>query len=139
VVYVDLAIEPLRQSRALILIIVFAATDWFDGYVARRFDQVSRVGQLLDPLSDRALTVTVAVGMVVGGIIPWWLVLLLLVRDVVVLLGALYVMSRGGQPPSVSLIGKTASFGLMFALPMFLASTIIGSVADPEPITRTIA
>jgi cardiolipin synthase len=137
-IYVDLVGE--RYLRALLVLIVFAATDWLDGYVARRFDQVTRIGQLLDPISDRALFVVVGIGFIVSGVMPLWAVLVLFVRDVLILAGGALLLLRGSRPPDVTRIGKAATFGLMFALPFFLGAAVVGDgPTDPEPILYVIA
>ena len=129
-----------RFLRALILLAIFAATDWLDGYVARRFDQVTRLGQLLDPISDRALFVAVGIGFVLGDLLPLWAILVVLVRDALVMGGGGFLLLRGKRPPEVTRVGKTATFVLMFAFPLFLGAAVIGDGAsDPEPVLQALA
>ena len=118
--------------------IVFGATDWLDGYVARRFDQVTRLGQLLDPLSDRLFIMTIAVALVVSGLLPWWLVAAVVVRDVALLVIGLVMLGRGGRPPAVSRLGKTATFGLMLSFVPLIAGGIVGTAEDPQPVLYVI-
>ena len=126
--------------RALVLLAVFASTDWLDGYLARRLDQVSRIGVLLDPISDRILFVVVGVGFVLSGLLPWWALVVLLARDAAVLLAGGVLLLRGSSPPAVTRIGKTATFGLMLAFPLFLLAAILGDgTADPQPVWLAIA
>lgn len=130
--YLDLVGE--RFGRALVLLIVFASTDWLDGYLARRLDQVSRLGILLDPLSDRLFMMTVGVGFVVADLLPWWALALVVVRDVVVLLVGGVLMARGAQPPAVTNLAKLATFGLMASFPGFLIAALAGEGASaPQP------
>jgi cardiolipin synthase (CMP-forming) len=140
-VYLDLVSqEPSRLLRAFVLLAVFASTDWFDGYIARRFDQVSKLGKLLDPTSDRILFVVVGIGFAVGELLPWWAILLLLGRDVMVVGTGGLVLLRGGTRPEVTRLGKSATFGLMFALPAFLLAAIVGGdVHDPQPVLQWVA
>ena len=138
VVYLDLVSG--RHLRALILLSVFAATDWFDGYVARRFDQITRLGKLLDPLSDRILFVVVGLGFAMGGLLPWWAVAILLGRDAVLLVVVAVGVSRGRARPEVTRLGKSATFGLMFALPMFLIASVVGEgTGAPQPLWQGAA
>lgn len=131
IVYWDLTSG--RLGRGLAIGFVFGSTDWLDGYLARRLDQVTRIGKLLDPISDRAFIVTVGAAMVVADLIPLWAVLVILARDVVVLMGGLLLMSRDVQPPPVTRIGKTATFGLMWSFPLFILAGIMGDGgADPH-------
>lgn len=137
-IYLDLVGE--RWLRAFVLLVIFSATDWLDGYIARRFDQMTRLGTLLDPISDRVLFVVVGVAFVVTGLLPLWAVLVILVRDVLVMGVGLVMMLRGHRPPAVSRLGKTATFGLMFALPVFILARVLGSDAgDPHAVWLAIA
>lgn len=136
-IYVDLVGE--RWLRAFVLLVIFSATDWLDGYLARRLDQVTRLGQLLDPISDRLLFVVIGVGFVVADILPLWAILLIVARDVIVLLAGLLLISRGHRPPAVSRIGKAATFGLMWAFPTFLLARVFGDGVDPQPVLQAIA
>ncbi len=138
IVYLDLVNG--RHLRALVLIGVFSSTDWFDGYIARRFNQVSRLGKLLDPLADRLLLATVAIGMVVGDIVPLWVMLVVIARDVILLGGAAAFMRRDIPPPPVTYLGKSATFGLMFAFPTFLLASVLAPEGQAaHELVRTIA
>jgi cardiolipin synthase (CMP-forming) len=116
-----------REIRGLIVLLIVSWTDFIDGYVARRFDQVSRLGKLLDPAIDRLLIVVVLVAMLVAGILPWWAVAALLARDALVLGGGLVLMTRDVSPPAVTELGKATTFGMMFVLPLFLLAAGLGS------------
>ncbi len=94
------------------------ATDWVDGWLARRFRQVTRLGQLLDPLADRLLIASVALALVVRGVLPWPAAVLLVARDLFLLAGWPLLKRRGIEPPEVVLLGKAATMVLLFALPV---------------------
>ena len=115
-----------RPVRALVVLGVLVATDWVDGYVARRFDQVSRLGKVLDPISDRILIAVVVIALGVAGIAPWWALGAVLLRDLVVAVVGLVVLGRGHQPPAVTRTGKAATFGLMATFPTFLLAEAVG-------------
>ena len=132
IVYLDLTSG--REGRALVVLAVGATTDWLDGWIARRFNQVSRVGKLFDPVSDRLLVAVVGIAMIVADLLPLWAVLVLVVRDVVLVVGAAVLLARGASPPAVTFIGKTATFGLMFALPLFIGASVV-----EQPWLRTVA
>ncbi len=123
----------LHLWRALIVLAVFSATDWVDGYLARRLDQVSRLGQLLDPTADRLLLVVVGVAIIVADLVPWWVVALVVVRDVAMLVGGGLLLARTDGPPPVTRLGKVATFVLMVAFPLFIGASAVGSVANPSP------
>jgi cardiolipin synthase (CMP-forming) len=139
IIYLDLVND--RLLRAFVLLAIFAATDWLDGYIARRFDQVSRLGQLLDPFSDRVLFLVVGIGFVLADIVPWWVVLLVLARDVAVLvIGGILLLVRGSALPEVTRLGKTATFGLMWAFPTWLLAAVVGDgPLDPQPVLSALA
>ena len=107
-----------RYGWGLVLTAVVGSTDWVDGWLARRFGQVSRVGQLLDPLADRLLIASVAIALVVRGVLPWQAAALLVARDLVLLAGWPLLKRRGIEPPEVVLLGKAATLVLLFALPV---------------------
>ena len=137
-IYLDLV--QGRLARALVLLGIFASTDWLDGYIARRLDQMTRVGQLLDPISDRMLFVVVGVGFVVADLLPLAALLLVLIRDVVVMGIGAVLLGTGQRPPPVSRVGKTATFGLMVAFPLFLFAAVLGDGArDPHPVVQGLA
>jgi cardiolipin synthase (CMP-forming) len=107
-------------GAGLVLTAVVGATDWVDGWLARRIGQVSRLGQLLDPLADRLLIASVVVALLVREVLPWQVVVLLLARDLVLLIGWPLLRRRGVQPPEVVWIGKAATFDLLCALPLLI-------------------
>jgi cardiolipin synthase (CMP-forming) len=132
-IYLDLV--DGRLTRAFILLVVFAATDWLDGYLARRLDQISRLGTLLDPISDRALFLVVGIAFVVAGILPVWALVLILARDVAVLVVGGALLAAGRTPPAVTRVGKAATFGLMWAFPTWLVAAMVGGgAAEPQAV-----
>jgi len=104
---------------AVALLIIAGATDWLDGKLARALNQGSRLGQVLDPAADRLYIAATIVALAVREIIPWWLVAVLAVRELVVG-GALVVLKRraGFGTLQVSLVGKTATLCLLYAFPL---------------------
>ncbi len=117
--YVWLMVGPQAYGLAFLTLVVVGTTDWIDGYVARRFDQVTRIGRLLDPLIDRALLATAAITMMALGIIPVWVVLAVVGRDLLLLLAAL-VAFRGNPQIPVTRLGKFATACLLIGIPGFL-------------------
>lgn len=93
-------------------------SDFLDGYLARRWNQVTKLGRILDPTADRMLTIAVVLGLGLREIIPWWLVGVLFARDIVVGIALLYGRSRGAQSPQVTMTGKWATGLLYFFLPL---------------------
>ena len=110
------------QTAAAILLGALGATDWVDGYVARRFHQVSNLGKVLDPLADRLLVVTAVIAIIVHGAVPVWFGAATLAREVVVSAAVLLLASLGATRIDVLWVGKAGTFALMFAYPAFLLS-----------------
>ncbi|MGL4173248.1 MAG: CDP-alcohol phosphatidyltransferase family protein [Actinomycetota bacterium] len=102
-------------------VLAFAGvTDYLDGKIARRYGWTSRLGELLDPAADRLYIVCTLIGLAIRGIIPWWLVAVLLAREIF-LAGLLGVLRRRGHGPlAVNFIGKAATFNLLYAFPLVL-------------------
>ncbi len=125
-----------RQEVAAVLLAVLGATDWFDGFIARRFHQVSTVGKVLDPVADRVLVVTAVIAIVVYGAVPLWFGVATLAREVVVSGAVLLLASLGAARIDVLWVGKAGTFALMFSYPAFLLS--YGTAGWQGPI-RVIA
>lgn len=107
---------------ALIALAAAGISDFLDGYLARRWNQVTSLGRILDPTADRLLTVVAVLGLAYREVIPWWLVVIVLARDVMVGVALLVGRRRGVSSPQVTFVGKAATFGLYVALPLaFLA------------------
>ena len=94
---------------ATILFAVAASTDWIDGQVARRTNSVSKLGQLLDPFVDRFLMISGVVGLLLVGRLPLWVVLVVVLRDVFMLAGGSYLLSRWKVRVPVIYAGKVAT------------------------------
>jgi cardiolipin synthase len=119
-----------RYGWGIALTAVVGSTDWVDGWLARRTGQVSRLGQLLDPLADRLLIASVAIALVVREVVPWQAAVLLVARDLVLLCGWPVLKRRGIEPPDVIFLGKAATMVLLFALPVLTLGATDVVVAD---------
>jgi cardiolipin synthase (CMP-forming) len=112
------------------LLIASSASDWLDGKIARALNQQSRLGQLLDPAADRLYIVATVVALAVRGIIPWWLVAVLGVREVM-LGGMLSLLRRRGWGAlQVSFVGKAATACLLYAFPLLFLGAHATSYAE---------
>ncbi|WP_420609054.1 CDP-alcohol phosphatidyltransferase family protein [Candidatus Poriferisodalis sp.] len=123
---------------AALLLGTLGATDWFDGWVARRFNQVSELGKILDPTADRLLLLVALVVMIVDGSLPLWIAMLALFREGVVAVAALVLGALGARKIDVTWWGKTGTFLMMFAVPMFLAGDSHIGAADAFRIAAWI-
>ncbi|MFZ0250021.1 MAG: CDP-alcohol phosphatidyltransferase family protein [Acidimicrobiales bacterium] len=121
-----------RQTAAAVLLAVLGATDWVDGFVARRYGQVSTFGKVLDPTADRILVGTAVISIMVYGAVPLWFGLATIAREVLVSAMVLLLASLGAARIDVLWVGKAGTFGLMFAYPTFLLG--YGTAGWQEPI-----
>ncbi|HEY6471287.1 MAG TPA: CDP-alcohol phosphatidyltransferase family protein [Acidimicrobiales bacterium] len=122
-----------EQTAAAILLAVLGATDWVDGFVARRYHQVSTVGKVLDPVADRVLVATAVISVLVYGAVPLWFGIATIAREVLVSAMVLLLASLGAARIDVLWVGKAGTFGLMFAYPTFLLA--YGGAGWQAPIT----
>jgi len=118
-VFLVLVIEG-RDGLALLTLVVSSATDWLDGAIARRFRQITRLGQLLDPAADRLFIFATLIGLGVRGIVPWWLVAAVVGRDVLLAALGIILASHRYGPLPVHHLGKVATFCLFYALPILM-------------------
>jgi cardiolipin synthase len=103
------------------------ATDWVDGWIARRYGQVSEIGKVLDPAADRLLFIVGVVGIIIDGSAPAWFSVLVVVREAVIGLSMVVLTALGMKRFDVTYLGKCATFALMFAFPLFLAQAGVHS------------
>ena len=124
-----LVLVPEADGLAVVVLALAGLTDWLDGYLARRWHQISRLGQLLDPLADRLYIGATLLGLALRDIIPWWLVAVLVARDLV-LLCTLPVLRRHNLVAlPVHFLGKAATFNLLYAFPLLLLGDSSGTWA----------
>jgi cardiolipin synthase len=109
-----------RYGWAVTVLAIGGTSDWIDGYLARRLGQVSRLGELLDPLADRLYILATLLAFTVKGVVPWWFAIALLAREAILLVTLLVLRRYGMGPPPVHYLGKTATFILLFAFPVLL-------------------
>ena len=105
---------------ALVILTLSGVSDYLDGKIARKFNLVSRVGQLLDPLADRLYILSTLFGLAWRDIVPWWLVAILVGREVFGTVLLMIVRHYGYRALPVHFIGKAATFDLLYAFPLIL-------------------
>jgi len=126
----------VADDWAVGVLIAAGLSDWLDGKIARALNQGSRLGQVLDPAADRLYIAATIVALAVRGIIPWWLVAVLALRELTVG-AALGVLRRraGFGTLQVSLVGKAATLCLLYAFPLLFLGDHHGS---PATVARVI-
>jgi len=122
---------------ALLLVVIAGVSDWLDGFLARHFGWTSRIGGLLDPLADKLLFVSVFAALTWNGLVPGWLFTIVLLRDFVIVSGAVaYELFIGEVEPNPSVAGKLNTVVALIYLFFVIAWQIWGW---PPGISITIA
>jgi cardiolipin synthase len=119
-VFVYLLLVAHADAWAVAILMFSGASDWADGKIARVLNQSSKLGEYLDPAVDRLYMVTVPIAMGLRGIVPWWIIAILLARDVVLAAELPLLRTRGITALPVIYVGKAATFALMSAFPLIL-------------------
>ncbi len=125
-----LLLGPHADGWALAVLIVSGFTDWADGVLARKLNQMSQLGALLDPLVDRLYILATLLGLVLRHVIPLWLALVIIGRDLVLLCTLPALNRRGMTGLPVHYLGKAATFNLLYAFPLLLIGSHPGHLGD---------
>lgn len=124
-----------QDGYALLVLVISSVTDFLDGQIARRFHQVSRLGQLLDPAADRLFIFAALIGLALRGVIPWWLFAAIVARDVLLLVLGIVSANFGYGPLPVHHLGKLATLCLFYALPILMIGQ---AFPDAAPVTNPL-
>ncbi|QES58704.1 CDP-diacylglycerol--glycerol-3-phosphate 3-phosphatidyltransferase [Streptomyces venezuelae] len=114
---------------ALAVLMLSGISDYLDGKLARRWNQISKLGRLLDPAADRLYILSTLFGLTYREILPLWLTGALLARELMLLVMVWILRRHGYPPPQVNFLGKAATFNLMYAFPLLLLSDGSGWLA----------
>lgn len=127
--FIWLVLSEHEYGYGALVLAIMASTDWVDGYIARRFNQMTNLGRVMDPIADRLSLIAVAVTLVIAGVVQWWYLAALLVPDAVLL--ALSVFYFHGHPDlPVSRIGKIRTGLLLVGTPLLVLSKLPVPGAD---------
>ena len=131
--FISVLISKHEMIAALALIAISSASDGLDGIIARRFNQVSKIGQILDPIADRLLIFCSILALSVAGIIPWWMLIIVGLRDLWMAIQVLWLAQYGYGPLPVHFVGKAGTallmisiVGLIFADLLYIAALAAG-------------
>jgi cardiolipin synthase len=124
-----LVLGPEEDGIALVVLMVAGFTDFLDGWLARKLDQYSKLGEILDPVADRLYILAVVVGLLLRDIIPWWVAVALPLRDLFLWGLVPFLRTRGFSALPVHFLGKAATFNLLYAFPLLLLGEGDGIVA----------
>ncbi len=129
-VFLWLVMGPKWDELALVVLMVSGITDYLDGKLARSLNQTSKIGAILDPVADRFFILAVVIGLGYRDIIPWWLAVILPLRDVFLFSLVPFLRTRGYSSLPVHFLGKAATASLLYAFPLLLLGDATGTVAD---------
>lgn len=133
-VYLWILTTTGHRAVAAWLLAALGATDWVDGYLARRLHQTSAIGKILDPVADRLLVITSVVSVAAVSAVPWWFATATLVREIVVSSLTVILAALGAARIDVLWWGKVSTFALMTAYPLFLLTSAAGAGSVMEPL-----
>ncbi|GAB3220020.1 CDP-alcohol phosphatidyltransferase family protein [Kineococcus gypseus] len=120
-----------HDGWALLVLAVSSASDFLDGTLARRWGQVTRLGQVLDPFADRLYVLSTLLGLAWRGLVPWWLVVVLVARDAVLACTVPVLASVGHGVLQVHFLGKAGTFCLLHAFPLLLLGEVVPALRGP--------
>ena len=129
-IYLTLSLEA--DGWAIVVLAIGGATDYFDGKIARAWNQTSRFGELADPAIDRLYIFATLVVFLIRDIVPIWMIAIIIGRDVILGVITLAMNRRGIPPFTVTYLGKAATFNLLYAFPFLLLAQsdgVWGSIA----------
>lgn len=140
--FIRLALVPVflvliiagEDGWALLVLVFSSISDYLDGVIARRFNQLSRLGQLLDPAADRLFIFAALIGLAVRGVIPWWLFVVIVARDLMLVVLGIVLANHGFGPLPVHHLGKAGTLCLFYALPILMVGQAFpdaAAITDP--------
>jgi cardiolipin synthase len=116
-----------QSGWALLTLVIASATDYLDGFLARKLNQQTRLGQLLDPAADRLYILATLVGLAVTAHIPVWLPFVIISRDILLATTYPTLAKLGYGPLPVHYLGKAGTFALLYAFPLLLMADVWSS------------
>ncbi|WP_374058127.1 CDP-alcohol phosphatidyltransferase family protein [Marinitenerispora sediminis] len=125
-----LVLGPQADWWALGVLAFAGVSDWLDGKIARAWNQTSRLGMVLDPMADRLYIFAALLGLVVRGVVPWWLMGILVLRDVLIVLALPVLRHFGYGTLPVNFAGKAATLCLLYSFPLLFVAGYGGIVGD---------
>ncbi|WP_426998760.1 CDP-alcohol phosphatidyltransferase family protein [Pseudarthrobacter sp. N5] len=135
--FVWLVLAQKEYGFAVLVLAIMGGTDWVDGYVARRFNQTSKLGRVMDPIADRLALLAVAVTLVIAGVVQWWYLAALVVPDTILLVMTLFYFRSHPDLP-VSRIGKTRTGLLLLGTPLLVLSRMSIPLSEVYFVTAWI-
>jgi cardiolipin synthase len=127
-VFLWFLLEEMFVSAITVLAIA-GLTDFLDGYLARKLNQTTKLGKMLDPVADRLYIFATLLALSATGYVPWWLAGLVILRDLLMLISLPVLASVGHRSLPVHYLGKASTFALLYAFPLLLMGKIFTEAA----------
>lgn len=124
-----LVLVPEADGWALAVLFLSGLSDYADGYLARRLNQTSKLGEILDPVADRLYILSTVIGLAARDIIPWWVAVILPARDAFLWCLVPFLRTRGYSSLPVHFLGKAATANLLYAFPLLLLGDASGTLS----------
>ena len=134
-VFLWLVIED-RLLIAFVLLVVAVLSDFVDGMIARSMNEITKLGQFLDPFADRLFIAATVIALAIQDVVPWWFVIAVMLRDALLGIGGVVMARYGAATLPVKWWGKVATFAMLVVLPLFLLGAVVPEVGE---ITNPIA
>ena len=134
-VFLWLVIED-RLLIAFVLLVVAVLTDFVDGMIARHMNEITKLGQFLDPFADRLFIAATVIALAIQDVVPWWFVIAVMLRDALLGIGGVVMARYGAATLPVKWWGKVATFAMLVVLPLFLLGAVVPEIGE---ITNPIA
>ncbi|MDA0290258.1 MAG: CDP-alcohol phosphatidyltransferase family protein [Actinobacteria bacterium] len=132
-VFLWLVVEG-RLLIAFVLLVVAVLTDFVDGMIARHMNEITKLGQFLDPFADRLFIAATVIALAIQDVVPWWFVIAVMLRDALLGIGGVVMARYGAATLPVKWWGKVATFAMLVVLPLFLLGAVfpeVGEVTNP--------
>lgn len=126
-VFLWLVVEN-KLLTAFVLLLVAVMTDFVDGLIARKMNEITRLGQFLDPFADRLFIAATVVALAIQDIVPWWFVVTVMLRDALLGLGGIVMSRHGASTLPVKKWGKVATFSMLVVLPLFFLGAVFPAI-----------
>lgn len=120
---------------ALVVVTISSISDWADGFIARKLNQVTKLGQALDPIADRCFIFVTILALTVRDVLPIGILIIVVARDLIMLVLVSMIARKGHKPMAVTLVGKAATLCLFVAFPLF----IFAGIAEVSGVLETVA
>lgn len=112
--FIVISIVKDDYITALVFFVISGLTDILDGYIARKFDGITDFGKLIDPLADKLTQISTLITIVIKGIIPYWILIVILLKEVIMICGASFLYGK-------STVVSSRWFGKLSTVVLYIA------------------